>query len=750
MNSVAATMDKDTAATNDVAVVDPKPSDQHHVAVTPRAIVWTSAALAGVSLVLMALSIGGVSASLPVGLRAAIVCLVAVTLPGLPVAALLKLPANGIFASVTVAISLATNLLLSQLNIVAGIRQPYLAHGLLLLTAIGATAILARRGNARADQPTIPGLVAFGRAQLPRLREHRVGIAALAVSMVLFGSAIVRMHTEEAGRLGLLGVLGVDYFAGLALLAVVFAIEYRRGTISPVMLATANTVLLVYVTMPVAWADRTAPFPTAYTHRNIMNWVSDLGVLPPPVDARMSWAGFFSAGAQLMKIGGITDSDVFLVSASLVFGILLIFPVYAIGLAISQDTKLAWLSVTIYILFNWYQQDYFAPQAVAMQLYATILAILLWQLRLADVPDLVGGRVKRIFSASLRTPGRVPGRGRRWTESIELVLVLIIASMVVSHQLTPLVTIAALVLFAALGLTRYKLLWLAAVLIFVSWFVYGAGDFWQGHLGEIISDIGGLDKNINSSVAGRISGDPGYDRMQYLRISASILLFATAGIGWLRMPRGRFRPIAAALSLVPFGLILVQSYGGEVAIRCFVYASPILAPLAAMAVAPFLRRASAPARLVWLTPTVVTALVFFGLSVLVTTNRGLNTSFEQSSHEVLSVTDQLKNQVDTTRLTAWGQGLSYVLPGGIDLDDECFVSASALADCTAHTEAAYVVLTDQDFKYVEYKYGFHPNDIRRTIDILDSAKGFQMMYNGDQVMVLKRIGAPALRLKVGP
>lgn len=740
-------MDLDTGA---ATIAGSKPGDRVHSTVSARVIVWASALLAGVSLVLTALSIGGIAAGLPVGLRAAIVCLVAVTLPGLPVARLLNLPANGIFASITIAVSLATNLLLAQLNIVAGFRQPYLAHGVLLLISAVAIAVLARRGDVARRRATITELVSFGKSQLARLGEHRMGLALLAASIVLFGSAILRMHTEDAGRLGLLGVLGVDYFAGLALLAVVFAIEYRRrGAVSPLMLASANTVLLVYISMPVAWADRTAPFPTAYTHRNIMNWVYDLGVLPPSVDARMSWAGFFSAGAQLMKIGGITDSDVFLISASFIFGILLMYPVYAIGLALSRNTKIAWLGVTIYILFNWYQQDYFAPQAVAMQMYATILAILLWQLRLADVPELVGGRLKRMATASLRIPGRVPGRDRRWTESMELVLVLIIAAMVVSHQLTPLVTIAALVLFAAFGLTRYKLLWLAALLIFVSWFVYGAGDFWQGHLGEILSDIGGLDKNINSSVSGRISGDPGYDRMQYLRISASLLLFVAAGIGWLRMPRGRFRPIAAALSLVPFGLILVQSYGGEVAIRCFVYASPILAPLAAMAVAPFLRRA-VHSRLEWLGPTVITALVFFGLSVLVTTNRGLNTSFEQSPHEVLSVTDQLKAQVDTTRLTAWGQGLSYVLPGGVDLEDQCFVSPSALAECTAKTDAVYVVLTDQDFKYVEYKYGFHPNDIRQTIELLNSAKGFQTMYNGDQVMVLKRISAPVLRVKVSP
>jgi hypothetical protein len=261
MNSVAATMDLNTAAPDDAATAEgAKLGTKYHSTVSPRVIVWGSAALAGVSLVLMALSIGGIAAGLPVGLRAAIVCLVAVTLPGLPVAGLLKLPANGIFASITIAVSLATNLLLAQLNIVARFQQPYLAHGVLLLVSVTAIAMLARSGDAK--RATIPQLVEFAKAQLSRLGQRRMGIAALAISIVLFGSAILRMHTQDAGRLGLLGVLGVDYFAGLALLAVVFAIEYRRGAVSPSMLASANIVLLAYITMPVAWADRTAPRPT--------------------------------------------------------------------------------------------------------------------------------------------------------------------------------------------------------------------------------------------------------------------------------------------------------------------------------------------------------------------------------------------------------------------------------------------------------------------------------------------------------
>ena len=80
----------------------------------------------------------------------------------------------------------------------------------------------------------------------------------------------------------------------------------------------------------------------------------------------------------------------------------------------------------------------------------------------------------------------------------------------------------------------------------------------------------------------RIAGDPVYGRMQLLRIGAGALLFVIAAVGWYRLRRTKFWLIAAALALQPFMLILVQSYGGEV-VTALLYASPVLAPLSAIA-----------------------------------------------------------------------------------------------------------------------------------------------------------------------
>ncbi|MEE6169094.1 MULTISPECIES: hypothetical protein [unclassified Mycolicibacterium] len=709
-------------------------------------VVLASSVLIALSLALTLLTMGGAADVLPPGIRTAIVSLVAVTLPGIPAAALLKLPMNGVFGSVAVSTSIASNILLSQANIIGNWHRPYSIQFVLLIASAVATYFLARQWQLNRESVGIATAVAAVRERLAPAGNRVPGIVLLAATIGCFVSAVLRLDTMAVGNLGLIAALGVDYFIGLGLLAVVLVIEYRRAGTDRVMLAVSNVVLIAYITMPVGWADRTAPFVTAYVHQFISDWILRLDALPPPLDARISWAGFFAAAARLTTIGGLGTSGVFLVSASLVFGVLLMFPVYAIGLAVGRTEKLAWLAVTSLTLFNWYQQDYFAPQAVGMQFYATILAVLLWQLRSSTIPELQGGRVHRCLTAWMRTPGRVVGRGPRWTQCVELVLVLIIAALVVAHQLTPLVTIETLIIFSLLGLTRHKLLWVAAGLVFVAWFFYGAYAYWEGHLGGLLADMGGVDQNLNSSVAPKISGDPGYSRMQYLRIGASLLLLGFAAVGWFRLPRnGGHRFLMMLLALSPFGIVVVQSYGGEVAIRCFLYASPMLAALMAMALLPLLQL-RLPERFRLLSGVAGVATVFT-LAVLVITNRGLNVSFEHTTREELAVSSQVVRQVDPDQLAYWGQGASYGIPKGFDLSDDCVVSARTLADCTASSAVRYAIISDQDKKYLQYRSGVRPETFATAVDILTSEKGFEVVYHSEQVMVLKKRDAPAVTLR---
>ncbi len=694
------------------------------------------------------LSMFGLGDLVPTTVRVAVVVLSAVTLPGLPIALWLRLPRNGIFASVAVALSLASTLLLSQLSNVAGLHNPFVVQLLILGMATVPTVLLAKR---RRQQPSVFG-ASSGRSFLGSVRASLVGvsgysIAMLAVAVALFVAGVSELDAGRSGATGLIGILGIKYIAGLAVLGLVLALEYSRTVINTATLAVSNVILVMYMAMPVAWSDGTAPFSTAYVHRYIADWIFDIGALPPPVDARISWSGFFSGAAQLMSIASLNDSAVFVTSASFFFGVLLIFPVYAIALALSRSARTAWLGVTVFVLFNWYQQDYFAPQAVAMQLYATILAVLIWQLRAAHLPMLGGGRFAGLMGAWSRLPGRVPDTDARWSLAMEAVLVTLVAAVVVSHQLTPLVTIGALMSMSVLGVTRHKLLWLAALLIFVAWFTYGASAYWQGHLGEVLRELGSVRSSLGVGVSNRIAGDPVYGRMQLLRIGAGALLFVMAAVGWYRIRRTKFWLIAAALAVQPFMLILVQSYGGEVVIRCFLYASPVLAPLSAIALRSMLPlRTRARERRWALTLMTGVLLLIFALWGL--TNRGLNTSFEHTEQAELAVSEQLVKQADPGSITYWGQGTLLGLPRGHDIGAACIEAGRDLAECTAAEDASYLIVTRQDEKLLEYRYRVDHDEVARAIERLVYFYAFTPVYRSELVSVLMRTGAPPVSLGI--
>lgn len=714
---------------------------------TPTILVLSSVLICA-SAILTMLSIIGLSELVPTAVRVALVVLTSVTLPGLPIASWLCLPRNGIFASVAVALSLASTLLLSQLSNVAGFHHPFAVQLLILGMATVPTVLLANRWR---TQPTVPrastghSLLVGVRATLGRVSGY--SIAMLAIALALFIAGVSDLDTGRSGATGLIGILGIKYIAGFALLCMVLAVEYSRTVIDKATLALSNVMLVMYMTMPVAWADRTAPFSTAYVHRYIADWIFDIGAMPPPVDARISWGGFFSGAAHLMSIGSLNDSAVFVTSASFFFGVLLIFPVYAIALALSGNARTAWLGVTVFVLFNWYQQDYFAPQAVAMQLYATILAVLIWQLRAARLPALHGGRFAGLTKPWSRLPGLVPGADYRWSLAMEVALVVLIAAMVVSHQLTPLVTIGALLAMSVLGVTRLKLLWLAALLIFAAWFTYGASAYWHGHLGELLHELGSVRSSLGVGVSNRIAGDPVYSNMQLLRIGAGVLLFAMAAVGLYRIRRTKFWLIAAALALQPFMLVVVQSYGGEVVIRCFLYASPVLAPLAAIALRSVLRLGTRGRRrrsgIILVTGVLLLILGLWGL-----TNRGLNTSFEHTDPAELAISEQLARQVAPGSVAFWGQGTLLGLPRGHDVGAACIEAGRDLAECTAETDASYLIVTRQDEKLLEYRYRVDHDAVARAIELLVSYYAFTPVYGSELVTVLERAGAKPVLLGI--
>jgi hypothetical protein len=151
-----------------------------------------------------------------------------------------------------------------------------------------------------------------------------------------------------------------------------------------------------------------------------------------------------------------------------------------------------------------------------------------------------------------------------------------------SHQLTPFDMIAAcLGLVAVRRCTVTGLPVLMAVIV-TGWVSFAAVGFWSGHLSALFGDLGNFGGNLTSSVSDRITGTAQHRHVLDIRtaFAAVVLLMAAAGL-LRRRRRGTDDRILIALLCMPFLAFATQSYGGEIALRVYLFALPAAAVLAA-------------------------------------------------------------------------------------------------------------------------------------------------------------------------
>jgi len=158
------------------------------------------------------------------------------------------------------------------------------------------------------------------------------------------------------------------------------------------------------------------------------------------------------------------------------------------------------------------------------------------------------------------------------------------AAIVASHQLTPVMTLTAV---TALLVVR-RLTWpvlpflmgalLAAWLIFVARDYLLAHPFWQ-------SSFGGARDNVGKQLADLtvVSPERAFVASVARAYSALVWLLALIGAAWHLRTR-RLNLAVAAVWAAPFPLLVVNSYGGELLFRIFLFTLPWSALLIAYAV----------------------------------------------------------------------------------------------------------------------------------------------------------------------
>ncbi|MFE0632460.1 lipopolysaccharide biosynthesis protein [Streptomyces sp. NPDC058864] len=378
--------------------------------------------------------------------------------------------------------------------------------------------------------------------------------------------------------LGLVSVLPPATLAGAALLVLAFVCGLWLPGRRPWLLAAVLLATVVSLHAVPAVLEEQPRFATAWQHAGFIDFIGRTGDAAPDMDARFSWPGFFAAVTLVASACGVTDLTEVLRWWPLAVQLLALAPLALLLRAVRAGRRAKWCAAWLFALCGWVGQDYFSPQSANYLLYLMFVAVLLVWFRAAGP------------SAGRLIPGEadVPPVGRSERALLLALLVGLFAASVVSHQLTPFVMLGVLTVLVLVRRSTPRGLPLLCGVLLVGWICFVAEPYWSGHFDELFGGMGSLGGNVSSSVSGRIEGGSTVHKLVlYVRVALAGAVMALAALGWLRRRWAGIGDRALlVLLVVPFLGFGMQSYGGEMALRVFLFALPGACVLGALAIFP--------------------------------------------------------------------------------------------------------------------------------------------------------------------
>ena len=426
-----------------------------------------------------------------------------------------------------------------------------------------------------------------------------------AAGVVLFFAPLgqVTRHLGQISSLGLISITPAATLAGIALLALTFILALGLTRPKPALLAATLVAIVVCLDGVTSIAEPEPRFPTAYWIAGFVDYVSRTGHTAPDLSAYFSWPGFFYLVALAEHVAGSSDLIPVLRFWPLAVDLLALVPMGLIINRMQASWRAKWFALFIFSVGNWVGQDYFSPQSFNYLLYLFFIALLVTYFgrkpatdHPAEAEDRRGGS----RGARRRPAGRglwwrailtrpipgdlpaVPASRKRLIVMLGLIIAIFVFSTS-SHQLTPFFMVVASAGLVIAGRCRLRGLPILLGVIFAAWISFAAVPYWSGHLSEMFSGFGNLGSNLSTSVSGRMVGSTALHKLVlYSRTAFAGAVLFLAAMGLMRRRRLAFDDrIALLLMCVPFAGFGLQNYGGEIALRVYMFALPGACLLAA-------------------------------------------------------------------------------------------------------------------------------------------------------------------------
>ena len=460
-----------------------------------------------------------------------------------------------------------------------------------------------------------PGKV-LARLQLPNVVRVLKPIDAVFILLPLCAFILwsISLKFVDVGRmndLGLISVLPPSITIALIMITISFCLALQRPQLR-VAILLLHLVLLVFMLYNIENLVEQEPhIAVLYRHAGYTEYIMRTGSVDPYLDAYFNWPGFFVLGALITRVAGYHDILSFAGWAQLFFNLIYLGPLYLIFTSATTNKRLVWLGLWFFSLTNWVEQDYFAPQGLGFFVYLVIIAMLL---KWFKVPPAAQPRRRWSFWQHLDHFSLPMQRLYEWLTAADtlytptrpwqrvallVVLVAIFAFVVFSHPLTPffvLVSVTALVIFRR---CRPRWLPILMALMIAAWIIFMAQPFLAGHISMVTGSIGQVNSVVASNLTNRVvEGDPQHIFIARVRVIMTFAVWGLALAGAVyRLLRGHRDLTYILLAVAPFSLFVVQNYGGEMILRIYLFALPMMVFFAAA----LFYTASANGRSPWLT-----------------------------------------------------------------------------------------------------------------------------------------------------
>ncbi|MGH3566764.1 MAG: hypothetical protein ACRDRH_12175 [Pseudonocardia sp.] len=397
---------------------------------------------------------------------------------------------------------------------------------------------------------------------------------------------------------GLISVLPAVSLWGLVLLTLSFiaTLSLRRPRRLLLVAQLVATACCLHGVTALLWS--LPRFPVTWIHLGFVDYISRTGTVAAGLDGRFSWPGFFGVVALWSGNAGWRDLVGVLELVPPVSNLLYLLPLGLLLGNLRASWQAKWSAAWLFCVLNWIGQDYFSPQNYAYWLYLVFVACLVTWLRPGPddaVPARpVPGRRFRLPIGSLglpdtATPGELAPRpvDPALRAAILLLVIGVFIVAAISHPLTPFLMLAAC---AGLVCARRCVavgLPLLLTVVLAGWLSYMTATYWSGHLGELLGGVGDLSGNLATSIIDRTRSGAEHGAVVAVRIALAVTVLALAVLGLVRRRRRAVDDrVVLVLLLAPLVVVGLGSYGGEIALRAYLFALPAVVVLVACAAFP--------------------------------------------------------------------------------------------------------------------------------------------------------------------